>query len=326
MRPSKTNQLALGLLTTIALVACDGAKRVGADFSDDLEQAPSESFEELAARTAVPSEEDRYLVEGDMLLSYEALTRYYENRYLQDKANVAVARNTASGKRFYAIRGPAVEVGNLPGSGIANMNIRYCMTGGWGGVEAPLATVQASMDSAAAAWASIAAVKFNHVTSADGAGCTQAIVGSTVDFVVKPNVGKPNASYAWWTYAQVSELAVGANASYEAILLHELGHVLGFDHEFYHDGSGLTGAGCLAAGTAPPYSPPIAGFTWANQADITAYDNKSIMGYYSASNVANCNGGMPVGWKLSPTDAAACRIIYGSPHFWPVVIANGIMN
>lgn len=282
-----------------------------AEFEHDLDRAQAETLEELAARTAVPGDEERYLVEGDMMLSREALERYYENRNYREKAIVAIAVNNSTGQRFYAIRG-------------SKMNIRYCVAGGWGGSEAPLATVQASLDAGARAWSGVAAVRFNHVTSADGSGCTQAIVGSTVDFVVRPNTGVPGSSYAWWTYHAVSEMALGKNVAYEAAVTHELGHVLGLDHEQDNDSSGLSGAGCTPAGSAPTYDPPVAGYSWGNQVDLTPFDNKSIMGYYNGSGVLSCTGGTPVGLRVSVLDGVGLRKLYGTPHFWPVVIADAI--
>lgn len=320
MQIGKANRVAALVLSSL-VGGCASDDTPGgvfsAEFSEDLERTNVESLEELAKRTAIPGEEDRYLVEGDMALSYEALQQYYENRSFQNKSTVTVARHNATGVNYYAIRTSAV--------GTPAMNLRYCLTGGWGGSQANQAAVEAALVAGATAWEGVAAVRFIHVTSADGAGCTQGIVGSTVDFVVKPNVGSPNSAYAWWRYATVSELAVGQNMAYDAAMIHELGHILGFDHEFYHDGSGLTGTGCLTAGTAPPYSAPIAGYSWVNQADLTSYDNQSIMGYYNGTT-PDCASGTPVGRLLSSLDGVGARAMYGAPWFWPVPIANGILN
>jgi len=316
------NHHRIGICIVASLLgACTGQGSPGESLEggpfNDVDNTQVETLDELVDRTAVPGAEERYLIEGDMLVSYEVLERYHASRQLKEKAIVSIVKDPATGNRWYATRNSVW--------GAHALNIRYCYTDGWGGTEASLSSVKDAIDLAAAAWEGVAGVRFVYVSDSDGdAKCTQANVGNTIDFVIKPNKGVPNKAYAWFAYGPAQELAVGLNTNYAAIMMHELGHVLGFDHEFYHDGSGLTGAGCLAAGTAPTYDPPINGFVWENQHDVTAYDNGSIMGYYTAGT-AGCQGLTPQGMKLSRLDGVGGRIVYGNPDFWTPLFASAVL-
>jgi len=290
--------LAGALCATAALLGGCSSAETGKDdvYATDLSRPEVMTLEELAQKTLIAGTTDRYLVEGDMAFDYEGLTLYYEKRYTTEKSIVTTVVNKTTGATFDAIR-PSPR------------DIRYCLTSGWGGAEATQASVQTAMDEATAIWAGTAHVRFRHVSTSDGAACTQAAVPVTVDLVVKPNVGKPNSSYAWWYYAQVSEMAIGKNMTYRSAMLHELGHVLGLDHEQFHDSSGL---GCAA----PGYTGPAGNFNWGNQRELTSYDNKSIMGYYSGG-AASCGGGTPNDIVLTTLDGVGVRSLYGNPEWWP---------
>lgn len=286
------------VLATGLLPSCSGeATHDDVEYEHNLVHVDVETLDELAKRTELPDNPGHYLVEGDMVVAYEGLSNYYDRRHVQDKAIVTTIRDNGTGAITDAVR---------PNS----MNIRYCFTGGWGGTELPLADAKALTLDAAGTWAGTARVRFNHVSSSDGASCTQtAVTNGTVDLVVKPNVGKPGAAFAWWYGAQASEMALGASMN-RAILLHELGHVLGLDHEQHHDNSGL---GCPDPGYSP--APTGTNRSWGDPRELTAYDSTSIM-HYRTVGVASCSGGTPTGTELSVLDGVGVRSLYGNPDWW----------
>lgn len=196
------------------------------------------------------------------------------------------------------------------------MNIRYCLSNGWGGAEAAEADVEANMLQAGLVWSGNAKVKFVHVAGEDGSDCDQDLVGNTVDFIVKPNVGDSNTSYAWFYYAVVQEVAIGSNAgTVLPIFIHELGHALGVDHEQQHPDSGL---GC--GGNPPLYGNRPAGFSWYNQSELTAYDPVSIMHYYSNPTTPACSGGNNPAQRPSALDGVGMRALYGNPDWWAAIL------
>lgn len=311
---AKTKSLALSRLwfwCAPFVLACESGSVDVAEQAWPLASANGaiQTLDEFAASSAVRGSPGQYLVEGDMLLSDDALALYYEERVLRrrstgtiDKSIAATVYDSADNDTFDAVRPFA-------------MDLRYCLSDGWGGAEALETTVEAALEDAGKVWAGVARVRFVHAADLDGAGCTQSIIGS-VDFVVKPNVGKPNSAYGWWNYAQVSEVAVGTNMPYVAAMVHELGHVLGLDHEQYHD---LSPLGC----TQPTYDPPAgADHSWGDQRELTEYDNTSIMHYYDGSGNAVCSGGTPSTRRISRLDEIGLRSLYGNPDWWGAWIGS----
>ncbi len=282
------------VLATGLLPSCSGeAIHDEVEYEHNLVHVDVETLDELAKRTELADNPGHYLVEGDMVFDYEGLSNYYDRRYVQDKATVATIVNNATMSATDAVR---------PNS----MNIRYCFTSGWGGTQADLTTVKNSIISGAAIWQGAAAVRFAHVSSSDGASCSQtAVTNGTVDVVVTPWVGEPGMAYATWFGAQASEIGVGKNATSAALMLHELGHTLGLVHEQFHEDSPLN---C----TDDPVAPPSGNNSW-GQRELTDYDTASIM-HKSSGGVPGCGGLEKT--NLSVLDGIGVRLLYGNPHWW----------
>jgi hypothetical protein len=277
------------LMILLAATGCGGSDAQHIQLADDLNRVGTETLDEFAARMELADHPGFYLIEGDMVLSFEALTRYYESHHFADKSTVET------------LNGGGVSVDAIRPN---PTNIRYCLGNGWGGTEASKASVVAAMATATAGWSGVTKVAFVYSSAFDGAACT---AGANIDFAVIPNTGKPNQSYAWWYYSTVQVMAVGANMTYYGAMAHELGHVLGLEHEQFNTGSGL--------GCAPPsYGSAPAGKTWGRR-DLTAYDPNSVMLYYASVNPA-CSGGTPNGIRISSLDGVGVRKEYGNPFWW----------
>jgi hypothetical protein len=169
------------------------------------------------------------------------------------------------------------------------LNLRYCVSNGFGGNKARVVNAMAS---AAAAWERYAVVDFIYDASQD-ANCTNANPNVTFD-VNLVNVGGQYLARAFFpSYPRASSnvyidvTAFSSSWSLEGILMHELGHTLGFRHE---------------------HTRPEAGrcFEDNNWRGVTPYDRASVMHY------PQCGGTNSALSYLSTSDLEGAALVYGS--------------
>ncbi len=173
--------------------------------------------------------------------------------------------------------------------GARKLNLRYCVGNGFGGNKARVVN---AMEAAAAAWERYAIVNFIYDASQD-ATCTNANTNVTFD-VNLVNVGGQYLARAFFpSYPRASSnvyidvTAFSSTWSLEGILMHELGHVLGFRHE---------------------HTRPEAGrcFEDNNWRGVTPYDRASVMHY------PQCGGTNSNLSFLSTSDLEGATLVYGS--------------
>jgi len=282
----------------------DGAVSDSAAANEPSELGTGQTLEAYAASVRVTFEDstEGYLLEGDMMTDYEGLVRYFESRAnaVQDKATGQLV--TVGGQQVWDVRHDA-------------QNLRYCLTGGWSTPSE--ASVEATLVTAAADWSRIANVGFIHEASLDGnTNCIEAAVtAGSVDFRVTRNLDGTGAwlSGSWAALpgftAANQQLAQGTSLTL-GIMRHELGHILGLNHEQFHpDESTLN---CTVDDYSSFY--PVAGNV-VGVGELTEYDTNSIMHYTSGGN-PSCAGGTVNTATMTDADGRGARILYGAPAAW----------
>jgi hypothetical protein len=236
------------------------------------------TFEEFKA--GLPKEGDKYLVNGDIGISDEKALREFFN----------LVQNP-----------PSLEQGRLGRYGSKGLwssamrkNLTYCVSTKFGDRHS---RVVAGMLSAERAWESVADVNFVHLAQHD-ARCNNA--NDDVVFDVVPTDSREKFyAIAFFPYEPRKDRTVKIfNRSFavppddlpqlEGILRHELGHVLGFRHEFVHPDAGIC--------------------TDESRADfekITPFDPFSVMNY------PKCNVRLGHGFELTDKDRSGAACQYG---------------
>jgi serralysin len=285
-----------------------------------------DQYREQAVREVIDGK-TVYEIDGDeMTDSVDVLREYYDS----------MMSSTASDEKLHLFQ--RLSTGFEPTFvGGAAQNIRYCVSDQFVNFspfsKTPIITAMAT---ATAAWQSVANVQFFYLSAFDSA-CTDATSG--VDFAVVPSTD-PNysgcaANKMMWvapaggTGCPVSgpfssSSAFGVLAvnlplkqsfmSTNGLLMHELGHIMGFRHEHPFGPNGCGGE--------PQTSP-------ANQFDIgfrdlngtpgnPSYDQPSVMHYPGKCGKPNMD------YSLSILDGVGCRVVYGMPGSWyvPIVFAT----
>jgi hypothetical protein len=238
-----------------------------------------------------------YVVEGDLPIATRTeLREYYDSRVrgLADKGVV---------HRFNGVDDVWLDGDQL--------HLRYCVDEA-GFNAAPSgrtgAEMIAAMHEATTAWEQVGNVQFAYDSANNGnCGVSDSIPDSRYIKVSRDDSqGGACAfgpqSHAGWTCAGLDGNTIGvngtafSNATIAAVMMHELGHVLGLHHEQFH----TNGGGCSAGGVR----------------DVTASaDLVSIMGYSFGSG--GCALTTP-GNDLSELDGWTIRTFYGMPAAWYV--------
>ncbi len=269
-------------------------------------QDPYETFEEFKARTPVIPEiaPDAYIVEGDVRIhGDEALYEYWEQR---PQAGALVIKN---------INGVDVKW-----NATDKLNLTYCIHNSFGTER--MAIMKAAMDRATREWEARANVNFIHVTSQDGAGCTN--TNNNVRFNIIMHQGSPAASAPgpYWSRANsvmsVSQGTFGNTpAGLRQVLGHELGHILGFQHEHLRPEFGLCEGIGTDIRTLTPYDatsimnwpgcPQPATKQWWSQRD-----REGAASVYGAGTRGNAD----IMWKQTSTNAFAVWGMQGGSVVW----------
>lgn len=273
---------ALGVSCLLA-VGCAGGTEESLG-TEDL-GSTHESFEEFEAR--IPWEETlgAYLFEGDIpIYSRGELRELYEAQQ-----HGALVVNQSSGV-------------DTKWSDTQKRNLTYCVSTAFG---ANYVAVVAAMKAAADAWAFSAQVNFIHASNQDSA-CNSS--NTQVVFDVQPVSGTSYAGTSFfpnWPRSQRILRIDYYNATHSppltltGVLRHELGHVLGFNHEHIR----VSGSAC-ADGTY-----------WRS---LTPYDAASVMHYRQCPN-SSWNLG---DYVLTAKDRDGAMRLYGSAMCSRVACAN----
>jgi Dual-action HEIGH metallo-peptidase len=257
--------------------------------SDAADGAPG--FEDFAASVAREVDgKTLYIVEGDLPLTRDQLRDYYQQLVKEakdDKAHYGTVESQLAVNRVGAaddLWSPALR-----------FNLRYCVTNDFGALKAR--AVQ-EMAAATAAWERVADINFDYIPAQDGA-CTNA--NTNVTFVVRPWTGGGACAFFpsgggcvprtvvidytdFDTNPQWRTLA--PNMTTGGVLIHELGHSLGFRHEHIRFPNG-----CLED---------------TNWRGVTTYDPSSTMHY------PWCPGGVTASTlQLTSRDGEGAASLYG---------------
>jgi len=160
----------------------------------------------------------RYIVDGDLVMDEAGLQSYYDAWFAAAEAAPTDLL-------------PMGATSTWPSSDA--MSLSYCISTDFGG---NLATVEAAMQVATASWSDRVGVGYTYLPDEDGICDAN---NPNVTFDVRPVSGAGYAAVAFFPDGVRSNRSVlidgsafGSGADLEAILRHQLGHTLGFQHEF----------------------------------------------------------------------------------------------
>jgi serine protease len=234
------------------------------------------TWEEFEASTFKDSD-GVYIVNGDEPVeSVKLLREFYDRLYHSDGALI-VNRNGSSDDKW---------------SNTAKLNITYCVSSSSFGGN--YNTMVSTMNAATAAWEATSNINFVHLTQFDSS-CNAAQSG--VVFDVRQVSGQSYLARAFFPAQGRSTRNVLVDSSsfgnispwtLKGILIHELGHTLGFRHEHTRP----------EAGTC---------FEDNNWRALTTYDGSSVMHY------PQCNGDQQGDLVITSKDREGAAALYGAP-------------
>lgn len=252
------------------------------------------SWEEfLAAATHVePDGTEHFFVDGDVPIEDEDALRDIYDSWSGTTPKSLVRTNGANGSG-----GDGVWVNN------DQLDITYCVaSSGWPTISGQnlYTLTQTYMADATRLWQEVVNVRYRYVPSQD-ASCAGGNTGVKINVV--PGSASACASPPYTSLCQSGgrALAINYNAvpqTYAArlpIFLHELGHVIGLEHEHWAAPPDPT-TGCQAS-TA-----------FRRLEGTTTFDAVSIMAYACA--------GLTPGTVISFLDGRGARSLYGAPAAW----------
>ncbi|MFY2558636.1 M57 family metalloprotease [Corallococcus terminator] len=249
------------------------------------------SWEEYqrSARQVVDGKE-YYIVEWDIGLSLEALRERYDGYVAAQSAGVKAGPEPL-GTQTSPLIVNRVGLADDIWPWASRFNLRYCVSNAFGGNKARMVN---EMANAAATWRAFADVQFIYDASQD-ANCTNA--NPAVTFSVQPWTGSGACAFFPSGGGCVARTLVinipnldpapptSPNVTTATVLIHELGHVLGFRHEHTRN-------------AAPCFEDN-------NWRALTPYDVNSTMHY------PWCNGVTTSTLNITYPDAAGVALLYG---------------
>ena len=272
-------------MTKTFLAASLATALLGGCLTEDettLGSTEGESYEAWKAQLGREPGTGYYIVDWDVVISDE--TRLYEH-WQESQSGQALS--------IYRINGVDIKW-----SDAQKVNLTYCFGSTFS--AANRTAVQAAMNGATVqGWEKFANIKFVHVPAQDGAGCTAANQNVVFD-VNQVNSGGQYLARAFFPNSPRAErnvlvdtTAFGnlGNITLTNIMIHELGHALGFRHEHIAR-PGQATQGCVED---------------QNYRVIDGvYDQTSTMHYPQCGSPNNT-------LALSPRDQSGVATIYGAP-------------
>ncbi len=269
-------------------VACEGDDSLPTTLNED-ETYGWHAFLEHAERE--PWEDGQYIVDGDIPLSNEdQLFEYYLRYVRQERAARQLEARIATSARGLKIN----QVGGQDDVQPENRRFRltYCISR-WFGTR--YRRVVAAMYEAGRSWADKTGVEFVHLKEQDRY-CTAS--NQAVHFDVRPVSNAIYNARAFFPSAGrarrnilVNNTAFGPQpfgVTFEGIMKHELGHVLGFRHEHIQLNRTCTGEPNRQARS------------------LTIYDPQSVMHY------PRCRSPQAGGYSQSELDYLGAKSLYGN--------------
>jgi serralysin len=312
--PFSSRELKLAAALALILGACAGADESVAPATVvevEEEESFNISWEEYLA-DAVVAGDGYFIAEWDLMFeTEEELRAHYEREFGGDRSKLATFQRVSNGFEPTYV-------------GYDALDITYCVSNTF----ANKSTVVADMAAGTRAWQNVMNVKFRYVSAQD-ASCNQN--NANVDFAVMPTTvaglwGCGSSKLMWGTLGCTVNGVSGVKGvltlqysllgaepfpgtSAVGLILHELGHVLGFRHE--HP---WAPGGCSETPTIPALD--VTGRR------LTEYDQVSVMHYPTAT----CNGLYGTDYVLSTFDGRGGRSVYGVPASWHVPRQTLVLN